>query len=77
MHEPLDKMLDQLDEHAERGDAGHVALEFVADLVGHELHFFPLQQLALGIVGPALHFRRVPRDFRQLFDPFFALLLGQ
>src|SRR5262245_31228267 len=39
MDQPLHEMLDQLDEQPERGDAGHVALELVADLVGHELHF--------------------------------------
>src|SRR5262245_27817348 len=32
MDQPLHEMLDQLDEQPERGDAGHVALELVADL---------------------------------------------
>ena len=68
MHEPFDEVLDELDEEPERGDAGDVALEFVADLVGHEPHLLPLQQLTLGIVGPPLHVRRVPRHFRQLLD---------
>jgi hypothetical protein len=36
-------------------DAGDEPLVFVADLVGHEPHLLPLQQLALGVVGPPLH----------------------
>ena len=55
MHEPFDVVFDQLDEQAERRDAGDVAFELVADLVGHELHFLPLQQLTLGVVGATLH----------------------
>ena len=73
----FDEMLDQLDEQAERRDAGEVALEFIADLVGHELHLLPLQQLALRIVGAALHFRSVAGHLGQLVDPLFARLVGQ
>ena len=68
----FDEVLDQLDEQAERRDAGDVALEFIADLVGHELHLLPLQQLALGVVGAALHLRGVARDLRQLLGPLLA-----
>ena len=77
VHEPFDVVLDQLDEQAERRDAGDVALEFIADLVGHELHFLPLQQLALGIVGAALHLRGVARDLGQILGPLLALLLAE
>ncbi len=77
VHHALDEVLDQLDEQAEGGDAGDVAFEFIADLVGHELHLLPLQQLALGIVGAALHLRGVARDLRQLLGPLLARLLVQ
>ena len=77
VHQALDEVLDQLDEQAERGDAGDVALEFVADLVGHELHLLPLQQLALRIVGAPLHLRGVARHLRQLLGPLLARLVVQ
>src|SRR5471032_2203260 len=64
----FDEVLDELDEQPERRDAGDVALEFIADLVGHELHFLPLQQLALRVVGAPFHFGRVPRDLGQLLE---------
>ena len=40
---PLDEMLDELDEQSERGDAGHVPFELVADLaeafhMNYEVH---------------------------------------
>ena len=41
--QPLDEVLDELDKQPERGDAGDVPLEFIADLVGHEPHLLPLQ----------------------------------
>src|SRR4029079_9112922 len=41
MDQPLDEVLDQFDEQAKGGDAGDVAFEFIADLVGHELHLLP------------------------------------
>ena len=80
VHEPFDEMFDQLDEDTERCDPGNEAGEFVADLVGHEPHLFPLHQLALRVIRAALHFGRMTRDFGklvlQLGDPiitkFFA-----
>ena len=48
-------------------DAGDVAVELVADLVGHEADLLPLHELALGIVGAPLHLGGVPRDLRQVF----------
>ena len=74
MDHALDEMFDQLDEQAECRHAGDVALEFIADLVGHELDLLPLQQLALRIVGPPLHLRGVTRDLRQFLPPLLALL---
>src|SRR5215212_8430310 len=44
VHEPLDEVLGQLDEQPERGYAGDVPVELVADLVGHEPYFLPLHQ---------------------------------
>src|SRR5581483_6786013 len=41
VHHALDEMLDELDEQPERRDAGDVAVELVADLVGHELDLLP------------------------------------
>ena len=75
--EPLDVVLDELDEEAEGRHAGDVALELVADLVGHELHLLPLQQLALGLVGAPLHLGGVPRDLRQILGLLLALLGGE
>ena len=64
--ESLDEVLGQLDEQPERGHAGDVAVELVADLVGHEADLLPLHQLPLRIVGAALHLGGVARDFRQV-----------
>jgi len=77
VNETFDVVLDQLDEQPEGRDAGDVALELVADLVGHELHFLPLQQLALGVVGAPLHLGRVACDFGQLLREVLAGLAGE
>ena len=66
VHEPFDVVLGELHEQPERRDAGDVAFEFIADLVGHEPHFLPLQELALGFVRAPLHLRTVTRDFGQI-----------
>src|SRR5688572_7123121 len=54
VHQALDEVLDELDEQPEGRYPGNVAVELVADLVGHEPYFLPLHELALGIVGAAL-----------------------
>src|SRR4030095_16562773 len=77
VNETFDVMLDQLDEQSEGCDAGDIALELVAALVGHELHFLPLQQLALGVVGPTLHLRGMTRRFRHVLGPFLAQFVVQ
>ena len=77
VHQPLDEVLDQLDEQPERGDAGDVALEFVADLVGHEADLLPLHQLALGIGGAPFPLGGMPRHFRQVFLELLPPLFGQ
>ena len=61
---------------AERADAGDVAVELVADLVGHEPDLLPLHQLALGVVGPALALRRVARDLGQILRQLGSPVLG-
>ena len=71
----LDEVLDQLDEQAERGDAGDVALELVADLVRHEADLLPLHQLALRVVGAALALGRVARHLRQVVGQLLAPFL--
>ena len=76
VHHAFDEVLDELDEQAEGADAGDVALELVADLVGHEPDFLPLHQLALGVVGAALALGRVPRDLRQILGQLRAALLA-
>src|SRR5512145_736814 len=45
VNKSFDVMLAQLDEQAERRDAGDETVVLVADLVGHETHLLPLQQL--------------------------------
>src|ERR1039458_9227194 len=45
VHHAFDEVLDELDEQAEPRHAGDIAFELIADLVGHELHLLPLQQL--------------------------------
>jgi hypothetical protein len=65
---PLDEVLHELDEQAERRDAGDIAVELVADLVRHEADLLPLDELSLRVVGAALHLRRVARDFGQVLD---------
>src|SRR5262245_37941199 len=64
--EPLDEVLDQLDEEPERGHAGDVAVDLVADLVRHEADLLPLHQLALCLVGAPLAIRRMTRHFREI-----------
>ena len=73
---PFDEVLDQLDVQPERADAGDVALELVADLVGHEPDLLPLHELALGIGGAPLALRGVPRDLRQVLGQLVAPLLA-
>ena len=58
VHQAFDHVLDELHEQAERGDAGDVAVELVADLVVHEPDLLPLDQFPLGLVGPPLPVRR-------------------
>ena len=70
----LDEVLDQLDEQAERRHAGDVAVELVADLVGHEADLLPLHQLALGVVGAPLALGRVPGDLRQVVGQLLAAI---
>ena len=76
VHQALDVVLDELDEQAERRDAGDVAVEDVADLVGHEPHLLPLQQLALGLVGAPLASRRCAGRLRQILFELLAPLVG-
>ena len=64
VHQSLDVVLRQLHEQAERRDARDVAVEFIADLVGHEAHLLPLHQLSFRLIGSPLHLRAVPRDVR-------------
>ena len=66
MDHALDEVFDQLDEDAERGNAGDVALELIAELVGHEADLLPLHELALRVVGAALALGGVPGHLRQL-----------
>ena len=54
--------------------AGDVALELVADLVGHEADLLPLHQLALGVVGAALALGGVARHLRQVLGQLLAPL---
>src|SRR5687767_5582781 len=60
MDETFDVMLGQLDEHAERRHTGDVAVKHVADLVGHETHLLPLQDLTYGVGSPVLPLGSVP-----------------
>ena len=62
---PFDERVDQLDEQAERADAGHVAVELLADLVRHETDLLPLHQLPLRLGRPPLPLRRVLRRSRE------------
>src|SRR2546428_523537 len=75
VHEPFDEVLDQLDEQTECRYAGDVAFELIADFVGHELHFFPLHELTLGIVAAAFHLRRISRHLRQLLGQLFPRVI--
>ena len=72
---PSTKCSIELDVQAERGDAGDVAVELVADLVRHEADLLPLHQLALGVVGAALALGRVARDLRQVLGQLRLALL--
>ena len=72
VHQALDEVLDQLDEQPERRHARDVAVELVADLVGHEPHLAPLQQFPLGVVGAALALGGVPRDLGQFLVDLLA-----
>ncbi len=67
----------ELDEQPERRDSGDVPVELVADLVGHEPHLPPLQQLALRVVGPTLALGGVTRDLRQILVDLLAAGLVQ
>ena len=67
MDHAFDEVLNQLDEQPEGRHPGDVAVELVADLVGHEADLLPLHQLALGIVGPSFSLRRMPGDLRHVF----------
>src|SRR5262245_59137641 len=75
VHHALDEVLDQLEVEAEGADAGDVAVELVADLVGHEAHFLPLHQLALRVVRAALALRRVARNLRHVLGQLRAAIL--
>jgi hypothetical protein len=56
---PLHVDLVQLHEQAEGLDARDVPREHLAELVRHEADLLPLDELALGVGGPALHLREV------------------
>ena len=71
----FDEVLDQLDEQAEGGDAGDVAVELVADLVRHEADLLPLDQLALGLGGAPLALGGVPAHLRQVLGQLLDPLL--
>jgi len=51
--EAFDEEVLKLDEEAVFGGADDEGVEFVADAVFHEAHFFPFDELALGVVGVA------------------------
>ena len=54
----------QLDEHAEARHAADDAIEFLADLIQHELAFLQLLGVALRIDGYPLPLRRLLRNVR-------------
>jgi hypothetical protein len=54
--EALDEEVLELDEEAVFGGADDEGVEFVADAVFHEAHFFPFDEFALGVVGVAFGF---------------------
>src|SRR3990172_11481085 len=66
MHQAVHVDLDQLYENPEIGDTADITVEFLADLVHHELGLEPAHHLARGLVGAAFGQRTV-----------LALLLGQ
>ena len=77
VHEPLDIMFAELDEQPKWRDAGDVSVKDIPDLVRHETHFLPLDELAFRFVGAALHFGRMAADLRQVLVELLAALVGE
>lgn len=75
VNQPFDKVSPQLDEEAVGRDAGDEAIVRFADLIRHELHLLPLNDLPLGLHGGPLPLRSVFADFREAIGPRFLLLL--
>ena len=61
VHQAFDEVLDELDVKPEGRDAGHVAIELVANLVRHEADLLPLDEFALGVIRAAFALGCVPR----------------
>ena len=76
MDEALDAVL-ELDENAERRDAGDCARERLVDELRHVLDFLHVRRLALGLDGDALALRRVVGDVGELQPQLGLALLRQ
>src|SRR5688572_15967909 len=74
--EPLDEMLDELDEQPKRGDARDVSVELIAHFVRHEADLLPLHELPLRIVCAPLALRGVPRDLGQVIGELVLSILS-
>src|SRR5208282_5713326 len=55
-HEAFDEEVGELDKESVLGGAEDHGVEVLTDAVTHELHLFPLDELALGVGGAAFGF---------------------
>ena len=67
-HQTLDEEVGQFDEETELRNADDESIEVFTDTRLHELHFFPLHQLAFGIVSAALGVARLFSDFVEFLE---------
>ena len=62
MNQPLDEHIVERDEKTERHDGRHTALEFLADMILHEITLEPVLHVTTGFVGTPLRGRTMQAD---------------